>query len=150
MHPLDLRVAVHYGCHLIKPSHDRKLGSAENPSFFDELVGATGARSIEYEDKTACCGAGGGARSAVQDVALRLTEKKLEHMQKADVDCIVDACPFCHLQFDQGQFELADLQGKEFSIPVNNSARAQIPERVECPYKLRAAFKISWKKPGTN
>ena len=39
-------------------------------------------------------------------------------MQRADVDCIVDACPFCHLQFDQGQYELAGLQGKEFSIPV--------------------------------
>lgn len=51
-------------------------------------------------------------------MALRLTEKKLEHMQKADVDCIVDACPFCHLQFDQGQFELADRHGKEFGIPV--------------------------------
>ncbi|MDY9924745.1 hypothetical protein [Methanosarcina sp.] len=33
MQPLDLRVAVHYGCHLIKPSHERKLGSEENPSF---------------------------------------------------------------------------------------------------------------------
>ncbi|KKH45366.1 CoB--CoM heterodisulfide reductase subunit B [Methanosarcina sp. 1.H.A.2.2] len=117
-HPLDLRVAVHYGCHLIKPSHERKLGSAENPSFFDELVEATGARSVEYEDKTACCGAGGGARSAVLDVALALTEKKLGHMQSANVDCIVDACPFCHLQFDQGQIELADRLGKEFNIPV--------------------------------
>ena len=88
----------------------------ENPSFFDELVEATGARSIEYEDKTACCGAGGGARSAVQDVALRLMEKKLEHMQRADVDCIVDACPFCHLQFDQGQYELTEPSRKKFNI----------------------------------
>lgn len=118
IHPLDLKVAVHYGCHLVKPSHERKLGSAENPGFFDELVEATGAESVEYEDKMACCGAGGGARSAVQDLTLKLSTAKLEHMQKAGVDCIVDACPFCHLQFDQGQAEIAERFGKEFEIPV--------------------------------
>ena len=31
--PLDLKVAVHYGCHLLKPSKERELGSVEKPSF---------------------------------------------------------------------------------------------------------------------
>lgn len=116
--PLDLKVGVHYGCHLIKPTRERNLGSAEAPTFFDELVEATGAESVEYEDKMACCGAGGGARSSNQEMTLKLTEAKLRHMQEADVDCIVDACPFCHLQFDQGQAEIEDRFGTEFNIPV--------------------------------
>jgi heterodisulfide reductase subunit B len=45
--PMDLNIALHYGCHLVKPSKERHLGSTENPRFFDELVEATGATSDE-------------------------------------------------------------------------------------------------------
>ncbi|MBW6519028.1 MAG: CoB--CoM heterodisulfide reductase subunit B [ANME-2 cluster archaeon] len=116
--PLDLRVAVHYGCHLVKPSKERRLGSVENPTFFDELVEATGATSVDYEDKMACCGAGGGARTAVVDTTLKLVDKKLDHMEAAGVDCVVDACPFCHLQLDVGQTEIKKKFEKEHNMPV--------------------------------
>ena len=116
--PLDLKVAVHYGCHLVKPSKERHLGSAENPTFFDELVEATGATSVDYQDKMACCGAGGGARTAVLETSLKLVDKKLDNMEAADVDCIVDACPFCHLQLDVGQTEIKKKFDKEHVMPV--------------------------------
>ncbi len=115
--PLEVRAAVHYGCHLLKPSKDRKLGRAECPVFFDDLVEVTGAVSVPYEGKTSCCGAGGGVRSAMPETSLKMTEYKLLRMKKAGVDCIVDACPFCHLQYDAGQAELAKT-GKVFNMPV--------------------------------
>ncbi len=115
--PLEVRCAVHYGCHLFKPTKNRKLGKAECPVFFDELVEATGAISVPYEGKTTCCGAGGGVRSAMPETSLEMTEYKLERMKKAGVDCIVNACPFCHLQYDAGQAELAKA-GKIYSLPV--------------------------------
>lgn len=115
--PLELRAAVHYGCHLMKPTKDRKLGGFECPVFFDELVEATGAVSVPYEGKTSCCGAGGGVRSAMLETSLKMTEYKLLRMKKAGVDCIVDACPFCHLQYDGGQVELAKA-GKNYNLPV--------------------------------
>ncbi|MCX9012258.1 MAG: CoB--CoM heterodisulfide reductase subunit B [Candidatus Methanoperedens sp.] len=115
--PFEIRAAVHYGCHLLKPTKDRRLGGAECPVFFDELVEATGATSVPYEGKTSCCGAGGGVRSAMLETSLRMTEYKLERIKKAGVDCIVDACPFCHLQYDGGQVELAKT-GKTYNIPV--------------------------------
>ena len=75
--PLDLRVALHYGCHLIKPSKDRNLGETEAPVFFDELVEATGAKSVDYTDKMVCCGAGGGVRSGHAAESLEMLEHKL-------------------------------------------------------------------------
>jgi len=115
--PLELRVAVHYGCHLLKPTKDRLLGGWECPVFFDELVEATGARSIPYEGKTSCCGAGGGVRSAMLETSFKMTEYKLNMIKKAGVDCIVEACPFCHLQYDAGQLEL-EKAGKQYNIAV--------------------------------
>ncbi len=116
--PLDLKVALHYGCHLIKPSKDRNLGDTECPIFFDELVEATGAKSLDYTDKMMCCGAGGGVRSGNVAVSLEMLEHKLACIRKAGVDCIVNACPFCHLQFDRGQLAVNERFGTDYSIPV--------------------------------
>lgn len=116
--PLEgIKVAVHYGCHMIRPSKGKDLDSVENPRFFDDLVNATGAKSVDYEEKMLCCGAGGGVRSVFPETALKLTEKKLDILKADGFDCIVDACPFCHLQFDVGQKTLAK-KGKEYNIPV--------------------------------
>jgi heterodisulfide reductase subunit B len=116
--PLDLKVAVHYGCHLIKPSKERELGTVEHPSFFDELVEATGATSIDYVDKMICCGAGGGVRSALLDKSLAMAEHKFKTIVEAGADIIVNACPFCHLQLDYGQVEVKNMTGNEYNIPV--------------------------------
>lgn len=115
---LDLKVALHYGCHLIKPSRDRKLGETEDPVFFDELVEATGAKSIDYTDKMMCCGAGGGVRSGHAPESLEMLEHKLACIRQAEVDCIVNACPFCHLQFDRGQLSVNERFGTDYAIPV--------------------------------
>ncbi|MFX0083498.1 MAG: CoB--CoM heterodisulfide reductase subunit B [Candidatus Hodarchaeota archaeon] len=119
----DLKVAVHYGCHIVKPSDKRPWqGEYEEPRFLDEIVEITGAKSVNYKDKYMCCGAGGAVRTAVKEVAADFTREKLTNMRDAGVDIIVDCCPFCHLQLDLGQMEVNNIYGniigEPFKIPV--------------------------------
>ncbi|WP_457558922.1 CoB--CoM heterodisulfide reductase subunit B [Candidatus Harpocratesius sp.] len=120
--PLGLRVAVHYGCHLLKPSSIKPFTEdPEDPHFFDELVEITGSESVDYRNKIMCCGAGGSLRTGSKENSLKFTLTKLRSIRKANVDCIVTCCPFCQLQFDLGQLEVKnelDPDEDPFNIPV--------------------------------
>ena len=119
----DLKVAVHYGCHIVKPSDKRPwAGEYEDPRFLDEIVEITGAKSIDYKDKFQCCGAGGAVRTAVKEISADFTREKLENMRDVGADIIINCCPFCHLQLDLGQMEAnniyKDMIGEPYKIPV--------------------------------
>jgi heterodisulfide reductase subunit B len=111
---LKHNVAIHYGCHFLKPSAVRGLDNPETPRILEDLVEATGASSVDYRHKQMCCGAGGGVRANTPDVALKMTEEKLKYLDEVEVDLILDVCPFCHLQYDRGQKDL----GREKQYPV--------------------------------
>ena len=113
-----LNVAVHYGCHLLYPSKDKQIDHPFHPKILDRLIETLGAKSIDYENKLQCCGAGGGVRSGLLEFSLSFTREKLKAMKSVNVNCIVDVCPFCHLQFDRGQDEIKKFFGEEFKIPV--------------------------------
>ena len=110
----NLNIAIHYGCHFLKPSSVRGLDNPETPHILEDLVEATGAKSVDYRNKQMCCGAGGGVRANTPDVALKMTEEKLNYLDEVEVSLILDVCPFCHLQYDRGQKDL----GREKQYPV--------------------------------
>lgn len=109
---LDYNVAAFYGCHFLKPSNIKGLDDPENPSILDELIEATGCKSMPRKQKMLCCGAGGGLKAAFGDVTKKFTQTNLENMKESGAQFIIDVCPFCHLQFDGAQKELG------YNIPV--------------------------------
>ncbi len=113
-----VNVAIHYGCHFLKPSEVRGLGSSETPFYLENLVKATGAKEAVYKDKLMCCGAGGGVRTADTPTALEWSRQKLVSMIEVGADCVIHPCAFCHLQLDRGQYEINEAFGTSFDLPV--------------------------------
>jgi len=114
-----LQVAVQPGCHLTKPKRIH-FGEHTGVMALDELVEATGAKSVDYERKEACCG--GPLRGINDEVALHVAKQKLDSMKAAGADCIVTVCPFCYLELDMGQLEIKRHLNEEYNLPVLNFA----------------------------
>jgi heterodisulfide reductase subunit B len=111
-----LKVAVHYGCHLLRPSKIVEFDNPENPRKIDELVELTGAESIEYQEKLKCCGA--PILAVNEKVALELTKQKLLSAKKAGAHCIVTTCPFCGIQFDLFQLKVEEVIKESIELPM--------------------------------
>lgn len=114
----DVNVAIHYGCHFLKPREVRGHGSSETPYILEDIVKAIGAKEVDYKDKLMCCGAGGGVRTADTPTALEWIRQKLVSMIEVGADCVIHPCAFCHLQLDRGQYELNEAFGTSFDLPV--------------------------------
>ncbi|NYT05871.1 MAG: CoB--CoM heterodisulfide reductase subunit B [Methanomicrobiales archaeon] len=112
------KIAVHYGCHLMKPKKERHFGDTENPMWVDELVEALGAEAVQYRNKMQCCGAGGGVRGFDIVHSLDITNEKLINVKEVGADAITEVCPFCQLEYDRGQIEIAEKFGIKYGLPV--------------------------------
>jgi heterodisulfide reductase subunit B len=117
--PLEgTRIAVHYGCHLMKPKKERHFGTTEHPTWLEEMVGALGAEPVEYRNKMLCCGAGGGVRGYDLVHSIDITNEKMINLMEVKVDALTEVCPFCQLQFDRGQIEIEEKFGVKYGLPV--------------------------------
>jgi heterodisulfide reductase subunit B len=113
----SLRFAPHYGCHYTKPSNILgRTEDPENPTSLDELIEATGAQSIFYEDKLACCG--GGVLAIDEQVALAMAQRKLDHIRTQQADALVLICPFCGIMYESNQRKIEKTFGAEYKLPV--------------------------------
>jgi len=110
-----LKVAVQPGCHLTKPKRIH-FGERMGITALDELVEATGAKSIAYERKEACCG--GPLRGVNDEVASQVAKHKLDSIKGSGADCIVTVCPFCYIELDMGQLEIKRHLKEEYNLPV--------------------------------
>jgi CoB--CoM heterodisulfide reductase subunit B len=111
-----MRVVVHYGCHMMRPSHALKCDDPLTPGKFDGLVRALGAETLGPRTKLMCCGQALD-RVDQHDTALHMARIKLADLKSAGADALVLCCPSCFLQFDNNQ-NLMEKDGEKFGIPV--------------------------------
>lgn len=113
----SLRVAPHYGCHYTKPSTIyNKIENPEDPKSLDELIKATGAQSVQYEDKLQCCG--GGVLAIDEQVALAMAHGKLDHLRAQQADAMILICPFCNIMYEGNQRKIEKAFQTEYKLPI--------------------------------
>jgi CoB--CoM heterodisulfide reductase subunit B len=116
-HPLTgLRIAVHHGCHLMRPGKELGFDDPFAPKKFDQLVEALGGVSVDYNTKHLCCG-GLLARSDDQSQAEQMCRMKLSELSRLQVDCLTTTCPSCTMQYEYQQANFA-RQGETYNVPV--------------------------------
>lgn len=117
------KAAIHYGCHLLKPSAIKQLDNPEKPHMLEDLVAVLGVESLDFKDKHTCCGAGGGVKSFSPYDSMVILAEKMKNISEVNPDFILDTCPFCHLQFETGQEYLNKNFNSNYDIPVIHIAQ---------------------------
>jgi heterodisulfide reductase subunit B len=112
-----MKIAMHYGCHYLKPSQIySEPENPEDPSSLELLLEAVGAYPIDYERKMDCCG--GAVLASDENTALSLAREKLRHVKDAGADAIGVVCPFCSVMYDDNQKGIENQFEEEFGVPV--------------------------------
>ncbi len=115
----DVKMALHPGCHWMRPKILKQKDESERPHIFRELCETSGATYVPYKDELMCCGAGGAVRTADIKVALDFTKQKFDSIEDAGgADMIITPCPFCELQLDLGQVEIKKHFDEEYVYDV--------------------------------
>ncbi|MGP8322774.1 MAG: heterodisulfide reductase-related iron-sulfur binding cluster [Methanosarcinaceae archaeon] len=114
--PVDgMNIAVHYGCHMIRPSSAIHFDDPNRPTKFDILVELLGAKSVDFPTKMLCCGSDlNNADDPADSIALS-REKILEVQEIADAMTMI--CPACFAQFDSKQY-LMQKSGERLHMPI--------------------------------
>jgi len=117
VHPLNgFRIAVHYGCHYLRPSEIINWDDPFEPVTIDEIVRALGADSIDYEMKMECCG--NPLDKSDKEISLQMIDNKLKSIQESGANCVTLVCPACFQQFDFNQRELSKDKEVGYDFPV--------------------------------
>jgi heterodisulfide reductase subunit B/NAD-dependent dihydropyrimidine dehydrogenase PreA subunit len=111
-----IRVGVHNGCQILRPTPIVRIDDPLRPVKLDRLVECLGATSLDYESKLTCCGEALG-RSGNPDESTSSARLKLLELTMLSADAMVVVCPACFQQFETQQMVIQkDMEG--MNIPV--------------------------------
>jgi len=115
--PLNpLKVAVHTGCHVMRPSKYVGSDDPENPTLLKNLVKLTGAECLDYMDENECCG--NPIIGVNSQIPLQLARHKLNNIGTVGAQALITICPFCHMMYDLHQPRIERAFNEKFGIPV--------------------------------
>jgi heterodisulfide reductase subunit B len=116
-HPLgEFKPACYYGCLLTRPPEALRFDDCEHPRSMEDLLEKLGAQPVDWNFKTECCGA--GMTMANEATVLDLSHKILANATAHGANCLVVACPMCHVNLDMKQGDIERQHGVDHAMPV--------------------------------
>jgi heterodisulfide reductase subunit B len=109
-----LRVACYHGCQLVRPY--ATFLDAEFPKALDGLAETCGAVAVDYPLTAKCCG--GMLMQTSRNVCIDLCAKLMKLAIDREADCILTACPLCHMNLEGYQDAIAERMGREIQMPI--------------------------------
>lgn len=113
---VDYKPACYYGCLLTRPPRTVQFDDPEHPSSMETLLRDLGAEPVEWNFKTECCGA--GLTIANEATVLDLSHKILANARDHGANCVVVACPMCHVNLDMKQADIERTRAQSLGLPV--------------------------------
>nr|WP_315015423.1 8-methylmenaquinol:fumarate reductase membrane anchor subunit [uncultured Campylobacter sp.] len=113
----NLKVALFYGCHSLRPEKaTQNRESSVNPKSFETVVEALGAKIVPFEKRLDCCGFH-ASYPAVKSVQ-KMSSQIVNNADENGADCIVTPCPLCQMQLDIYQERYQDVQNSDARVPI--------------------------------
>ncbi|HEY3421622.1 MAG TPA: heterodisulfide reductase-related iron-sulfur binding cluster [Methanocellaceae archaeon] len=108
---LNIRVAIHPGCHM------RIFEDGRLVRYFTEITEALGVEIVPYGLERMCCGL--QANLADRDFATYdRAKRKFDAIQSTNVDALVIVCSGCYDQFERAIASMRKKDNYNFDIPV--------------------------------
>jgi len=136
---LKVKVTYHDPCHL-----GRHGGVFEDPR--EVLKKIPGVELVEMPRNrmgSRCCGAGGGYKSAFNDLAVNIAAERVKEAVATGAEILVTTCPFCVLNLAAGAKQLgADIKVKDIAellLEATDPSAAPAPAAAKAEAKPKAA-----------
>jgi heterodisulfide reductase subunit B len=110
---VNLKLAAHYGCHIIRPSSIERPDKLDDPNKLEALIEVTGATTAKYPERLECCGA--PMLATVDKESFQISGNKLMAIQNRGFDGVVTICPFCERMLER-QEAISRVTGLDVSI----------------------------------
>jgi heterodisulfide reductase subunit D len=122
---LDKTVTYHDPCHL-----GRHVGVYDAPRFVLEHI--PGVKFVEMDrvkEFQRCCGAGGGVKAGIPDLALSVAESRVKDALDTNADVLSSSCPFCKRNLMDGRDSLkADIEVEDVIVLVAQALGLSVEE----------------------
>ncbi|MDF1534273.1 MAG: (Fe-S)-binding protein [Methanosarcinaceae archaeon] len=110
---INKTVTYHDPCHL-----GRHVGVYDEPrKVLQNIPGITFVEMDRIKDEQRCCGAGGGVKAGIPDLALSVATSRVTDAIKTKADILASACPFCRRNLSDGKDKLgADVEVEDVIV----------------------------------
>ena len=111
-----IKAACYYGCLLTRPAGVVKFDDPEQPRSMEAVVEALGAKTVDWNYRVECCGA--GMTMANEETVLQLSHQILANAAAHGANCIVTVCPMCHVNLDMKQADIEQRFGVTHNMMI--------------------------------
>ena len=119
-------ITYHDPCHL-----GRHCGVYETPRrVLENLPGAKFVEMDRIRAEQRCCGAGGGVKAGIPDLAVGISSTRINDAQAVNADIMSSTCPFCRRNLGDGRDNVYGVTGTDFDLRDNPENEMQVEDMI--------------------